>query len=179
MKVLQELFISACAVQVQARILICSGLCLLNEQTERITVTNAVDFATSCFQNATALDTQSAISDHLYLDSTNGSCTDDIYDLLNDFIASLGGVDIAIPCQSKCSALDYNTEATIQAAGECFSYFSPPIVPVTPEESYEFYASNYALEGQCTYRQYNERQQAIRKYIIDPSLLDSINGPIN
>jgi hypothetical protein len=164
------------AGQTLAIILICSGLCFLNNQTARIDIENAIGFATNCFQNTT-LKSSSENSAQLYLDSTSGSCTDEIYEMLNEFMVSIGGVDIAIPCQSKCSALDDNTEATIEAAADCFSYFSPPILAMTPEEMYDFYANTFVLQGQCTYRQYNEREQAIRKYLIDPLLLDTINSP--
>jgi hypothetical protein len=62
------------------------------------------------------------------------------------------------------------TEVSIMTATECFSYMSPPII----QKDYQYYNTfkvMYVLSGNCTL---NNREQAVRKFIIDPTILENV-----
>lgn len=153
------------------RILNCQATCGDRFVKERI-VSNSKELAEKCFSPVSRLDNAQSFASNLYLDSVLGSCSDEIYAEIQTVLDSYQVKEPEGKCEAKC--MSNPSEVSVKAASVCFSYMSPPIIKQDYNYYYTTFKDMYVLSGNCTFKELNNLEQTIRKFIIDPKLVESI-----
>jgi hypothetical protein len=163
--ILSILIVTIIAAPIEKRMLMCSATCHENDFTHLFTET-AGEYAANCLKNM-EIGNPSLASKVLYLDSINGSCTNEIYDAVEQVVNLLKDPSfIAIPCRAQCNGNSSNLSD--EAQSDCYSTMSPGIFVETQQEAYDRFNEVYQIMGQCTFRQYNQRENILRRNLLEP-----------
>lgn len=126
-----------------------------------ITKENARNVANDCFSKS-GLTKVRDLAPLLHLTSNSNACTDEIYSLVDSVIQY--DLSDEIVCQSVCNG-NSNRKTSLYDAVECFSYISPPLIQMDDQEMHKLFSDAFQIVGQCHYKQFNEREQAIQATI--------------
>jgi hypothetical protein len=112
------------------------------------------DFVTKCVQN------KSVFSDaqrQLYLNSVNGSCTEKVFAAIDQTLIKIAGPTIAA-CTATCRG--ETVDPTPNGFHKCIQDLGESLTTYDPE----FLNSQFQLQGQCSFEEYNHIQTIIRNF---------------